>query len=327
MAGTKTLNKGEYLFRDGDPSDAIYVIKTGKLAVTKNRGNTEIHLAELKAGDMIGEMAFFDNKPRSAGAKALERTEVIELPFKALNAQFKTFPEWLKAIVRAMNTHLRNANQKLRLLEKAAGEEDAVFTSHLIVQLFAILGLVTERFGEKADGPGILVPMGKLRTYTIQVFQLPTNKMQKLLDVLQQHEYVDVKDLGEGRVQLTVHRKEEIFELLEYYNDYLFTEASKRVDILEKELKPMQALVHFGKDLQPNSKGLVTFNLTEIQEKSFVQLKFQVAVDDFDSLISKGLMGEKVSSKEGHLTSEVDLENIRKLYRHWTLLYTLLNYK
>jgi CRP/FNR family cyclic AMP-dependent transcriptional regulator len=78
--GVKTLKKGEILFREGDPSDAMYVIKKGRIAITKAKGTKEIVLAELVPGEMLGEMAFFDDKPRSAGAKASVDAEVIALP-------------------------------------------------------------------------------------------------------------------------------------------------------------------------------------------------------------------------------------------------------
>ena len=43
--------------------------------------------------------------------------------------------------------------------------------------------------------------------------------------------------------------------------------------------------------------------------------------------LKKELMGEKVSNKEGHLTSEVDYEHLKTLSTHWNLIHTLLNYK
>ncbi len=112
------LQKGDVLFREGDESDAMYVIKTGCIAITKSKGSSEIILAELKNGEMLGEMAFFDSKPRSAGAKATLDTELIVFPFEALHSQFQNFPEWLRVMVKTINSHLREANLKIKNLEK-----------------------------------------------------------------------------------------------------------------------------------------------------------------------------------------------------------------
>ncbi len=72
MAEQKKIAKDTYLFRDGDAPDAMYIIKSGTFAVTKTKGNSEIVLAEINAGAMVGEMALFDNKPRSANGESDE---------------------------------------------------------------------------------------------------------------------------------------------------------------------------------------------------------------------------------------------------------------
>ena len=132
MAGQlKDLKKGDILFREGDPSDAMYVIKKGRIVITKTKGSGEIELAELVAGEMLGEMAFFDNKPRSAGARAKQDASVIALPFSALYAQFQTFPEWLKAMVRTINGKLRDANAKIKTLEKESAAETTAFNPYI----------------------------------------------------------------------------------------------------------------------------------------------------------------------------------------------------
>src|ERR1044072_774938 len=124
MAGVKKLGKNDILFREGDPSDAMYVIKAGRIAITKAKGSGEIILAEKVNGEMLGEMGFFDNKPRSAGAKATQDSEVISLPFASLHAQFKTFPEWLKAMVKTINAHLRDANTRIKNLEAVSSDNE-----------------------------------------------------------------------------------------------------------------------------------------------------------------------------------------------------------
>src|SRR5580704_9516417 len=204
MSAVKKLNKGDVLFKEGDASDAIYVIKTGRIAITKAKGSGEIVLAEKKNGEMLGEMAFFDNKPRSAGAKAIQETEVITLPFTSLYAQFKTFPEWLKAVVKTVNSHLRDANIRIKNLETATNDSDEMFPQHMITRLTAIISLVGFKCGEKQADGSLLISQFTLRNYCIQIFQQPTNRLDKMMDVLQGLGLMKIEDLTEGKKRITL---------------------------------------------------------------------------------------------------------------------------
>ncbi len=321
MSGLKNLKKGEILFKEGDESDAMYVIKTGKIAITKAKGSSEITLAELGPGDMMGEMAFFDNKPRSAGARALVDTAVIELPFKSLNAQFKTFPEWLKAIVRTVNNHLRNANQKIKNLERAADEDTLVFPPHTITRLIGILAMVGHRFGEK-EGDVTVVPAGTLRRYTIQIFQQPTNKMQTMMDALSGLGHMKVEDLGEGRQKITINSVDFFFSFVDFYNDYLFKDESKRTTIEEKELKPLRALLFYGAKVLPDEKGIVRVNLTQMQNDSMRDLNYLFSTDDVNSLMEKKVVMEKLS-EEGKIILPFELKELQRITPYWEIVHAL----
>ncbi|MEO0334780.1 MAG: cyclic nucleotide-binding domain-containing protein [Pseudomonadota bacterium] len=325
-SGVKEIKKGEILFREGDPSDAMYVIKKGRIAITKAKGSKEIVLAELVAGEMLGEMAFFDDKPRSAGAKASVDAEVIALPFVALHAQFKTFPEWLKAMVKTVNSHLRNANQRIKNLEQANTEEKEMFPPHMITRLVAIISLVGMKCGEPAEGNDghILIPYGVLRNYCIQIFGAPTNKMDKIMEVLQTKGIMEVEDIGEGKKRVTCKDHAFLTEFVDWYNKYLFSEESKRITVDEKELIPLNALVHFAAKKTAEDNGNITINLTEIQNESMKELGQVVEVHAFDSLAEKGLIGERVSAQGGILTTTFKLENVTSIYPMWDLVYTLL---
>lgn len=326
MNGPRQLRKNDYLFREGDPSEAMYVIKSGKLGVLKSKGNSEITLAELGPGDMIGEMAFFDNKPRSASAKALADTVVIELPFKSLNAQFKSFPEWLKAIMRTVNNHLRNANQKIKVLEKSDEESNAVFPPHTVTRLCAILGMVAKIYGEKPEKPdpakpnATLAPPGTLRRYTIQIFQQPTAKMQTMTEVLQSLGHMKIEDLGEGKQRLTVYDPDFLIRFVDFYNDFLFKSEDKRTSVEEKEMKTIKALLFYGSKLPKNEKGEVKANLTQMQNDSMRDLGALFNVDDVNSMIEKKLLGEKFSV-EGGLGMSFNLTELETQYPYWEIIH------
>lgn len=319
MAGPRILKRGEILFREGDPSEVMYVIKSGRIAITKAKGSSEIQLAELGPGDMLGEMAFFDNKPRSAGARAMVDTSIIELPFKALNAQFKTFPEWIKAIMRTVNTHLRNANTKIKNLEKTVDSDATYFTPHLVTRLAAVLAFVAHRFGEKVP-EGFLVPPNRLRNYTIQIFQQPTSKMARFQEVLQGLGYMKVEDLGEGKQKITLFAPDMLLEFVDFYNDWIFKSDEKRTTIEDKELKPMRALVHFGKKTEPDGKGFTKVNLTAMQNDSMRELGYLFVADDVNGLIEKAVIGEKQSG-EGGIFTAFNMAQLEMLIQFWEIIH------
>lgn len=323
MAGQlKEYRKGDLLFREGDVSDAMYVIKKGRIAITKAKGAGEVELAELGPGEMLGEMAFFDNKPRSAGARAKQDSTVIILPFTALYAQFKTFPEWLKAMVKNVNGKLRDANAKIKNLEKETHADATMFTPYLITRLCAIIALMGFKCGEK-EGDGLVIPYTTLRNYCIQIFQTPTTKLDKMMEALQGLGIMKVEDIGEGRKKVTILKHEVLAKFVDFYNEYLFKDESKRVTIVEKEMPAMKALIFYGRKALPNEKGVVKINLTEMQNNSMKDLGYLFSVNDTDSMAEKKLLQDKQSGDGGILTQAFNLKEIEMIYPYWEIIFAL----
>jgi len=72
---TQTFRANEIIFSEGDPPGALYIIQSGKVAISTGGAEVRTHLAERKEGDVFGEMALVDNQPRSATATAV--TDVV----------------------------------------------------------------------------------------------------------------------------------------------------------------------------------------------------------------------------------------------------------
>lgn len=68
--------KGEIIFRQGYPGDHAYIVKEGEVEIFFEENDfTEKQLAILGVGEMFGELALMDDKPRSASARAY--TDVV----------------------------------------------------------------------------------------------------------------------------------------------------------------------------------------------------------------------------------------------------------
>lgn len=74
------------LIREGEPTDALYVVLRGTLAVcVEAMGGEEI--ARLSRGEVVGEMSFIDTRPPSATVKAIEDSVVWSIPRMKLAAK------------------------------------------------------------------------------------------------------------------------------------------------------------------------------------------------------------------------------------------------
>ena len=89
-ASVLVFKPGEVLFREGEPGDALHLIRTGSVTISRHMEGREVVLAYVPAGQYVGEMALVSNLPRSATATAAVATETIRIEgdsFKTLLAR------------------------------------------------------------------------------------------------------------------------------------------------------------------------------------------------------------------------------------------------
>jgi CRP/FNR family cyclic AMP-dependent transcriptional regulator len=77
----RTLKAGETLFRKGDPGSAMYVIEEGEIEILLPVGPpvNEMILSTLKEGEFFGELSLFADTPRTASARAVTATKLVEM--------------------------------------------------------------------------------------------------------------------------------------------------------------------------------------------------------------------------------------------------------
>jgi CRP-like cAMP-binding protein len=87
----RTIDPNELIFAEGDRGDGVYFILEGKAkAVTSSTTRSEIVLGELNRGEIFGEMALIDDKPRSASV-------ITVTPCKIAFITKKDFNEFIEA--------------------------------------------------------------------------------------------------------------------------------------------------------------------------------------------------------------------------------------
>jgi CRP-like cAMP-binding protein len=137
-AAKRALRRGELLFREGDEPNSLYVVRRGRIAMeTRSPDGRESVIAIMEAGDLFGELPLFDGQGRSADARCLESSEVLEIAYDVVREELTADPTLLWGVVAILASRLRSVNAALadavfldvtgrtakRLLE-VAGDED-----------------------------------------------------------------------------------------------------------------------------------------------------------------------------------------------------------
>jgi CRP-like cAMP-binding protein len=89
----RTYPKGSMVFAEGEPGQELFIIQKGSVTITKVVDNNEVILAVLKPGDIFGEMALLEAKPRAASAVAYEECLLMAVNRANFELMIRTQPQ------------------------------------------------------------------------------------------------------------------------------------------------------------------------------------------------------------------------------------------
>lgn len=108
------LGAGDVLFHEGDPSDAMYLLLSGRLKVYAcGDGGREVVYNELGPGELLGEM-LLDGGQRSASVQAMEPSDCLMVDSNDVHGMLRAHPEFAEALVLGLIARLRHATRTIR---------------------------------------------------------------------------------------------------------------------------------------------------------------------------------------------------------------------
>jgi CRP-like cAMP-binding protein len=315
------LAKNDILFREGDSSESMYLIKSGRIAIIRSNAakDKEVILSEKVHGELLGEMAFFDGLARSAGAKAMVPSEVIELPFKALQDQFQLSPSWLKVMVKTMVTQLRKANVRIRNLENITSDAYDIVAPHTLLNVITIMHLLSYKSAKNSEGLPVF-DYKELYFYVRQVFDQEGQKLKRIVAALQELKILSVTGEPTSESQkVTLIEHSTLCDFIEWFTAHIGLSDAERVTLEPSESMVLDILAHFSRELPPDKLGQVRLNLLPVEEKSKDELHLPFKATDIDGLVRKGLMKPRFMVDDITYTS-FNLSEIQRLSKFWRII-------
>jgi len=102
----RSFEKDQIVFCEGEPGDELFVIQKGSVKIIKVTDDNEILLAVLKAGDIFGEMALLESKPRAAGAVAYENCQLMAVNRENFQQMIKAQPQLIARLTTLLSERI-----------------------------------------------------------------------------------------------------------------------------------------------------------------------------------------------------------------------------
>ena len=153
------IKRGTDLFLENDEANALYIVVEGRIAIIKSFvDRKDSMVALIESGDLFGEMGLFEDQLRSASSRAVENSQLIEVPYPPIRRALEARPSLLWTLVALLARRLRLTDEALadamfldvtgrtakRILE-IAGDSDEFIIPLTQEELAGMVGASRER--------------------------------------------------------------------------------------------------------------------------------------------------------------------------------------
>lgn len=144
-------DKGETIFREGEPADRIHFVHIGRVKIVKAAGGRDLILEILGPGEPVGAVAVFERRPFPASAVTLEPSGILSIPEREFFTLLESRPEMMRRLLAGLTLRLMMVNKRMADLTGSA--------EYRAARLFLTLG---DRVGIATTG-GLKIPLALSR--------------------------------------------------------------------------------------------------------------------------------------------------------------------
>ena len=171
------LEEGQVLFREGAPSEKLYVIRDGELQGTNSRNSV---VNTYGPGVLIGELSLLKKEPCTETVTATEDSELIEITPDNLDETLEQEPAWFKSIITFLTGRLQIAGDNKRKSDKIKA----------LPSLLYILDSLSARNKTNTES---YISLSEVMDGVENLFNLSRDNIEDLLKILEDLEILKVQ--------------------------------------------------------------------------------------------------------------------------------------
>jgi CRP-like cAMP-binding protein len=149
LLGERCYAKDDYIFFEGDPPEALYIVWTGRVKLLRHsREGRDVVLDVIGPNRLLGEMSVFEGAPYDSTAQAMEPTALISIARQDFLTLLRRFPRLSLTVIAELGRRLRSASD---LVHSLAVERVARRIARVLLKMADAAGVPAAEGGTLID--------------------------------------------------------------------------------------------------------------------------------------------------------------------------------
>ncbi len=313
------VEKGQYIYRQGEISDSLYFINSGEIGLFSTKLQNSTLLTSLGPGQIVGDLGYFTGGVRTSDAIAMVPTDCTRVTYEMVRLQFEAIPPWIRAMTRTMATQVQSYSKEIKPLRDH--EDGAVLSRLVLARAWAALTLVPQQYGERR-GDHLYIDWPALRTLSNLCFREISQRVLQLADALQAQDLCRVTVESGGPSQITILAPDTMAKFLSFYTRAITNNSPELTRLKPVEIATLTTLSNPELKAVPIHRGQVEIDLADFIALANRTGHPEVSATSVDLLQVYGLELNKASTDAG-VKIRFHQQEVTSRAKFWSILQTL----
>ncbi len=326
MEASKTLKRGELLFKEGEPIQNIYVIKSGKMSLFVERSGKKIEIMTMGPSQVLGEQALLSLARAQMSAEATTETKLIEMPLEAMKSQYAASTAGMKLMMKSLVDELKVAQASVRSFKME--QDKSPCPQVFIAKIFCMLNLVARHTGQVVPEKPLerIVDWNTLKLYTSRMFLDSPQRMRSLLDLLLKLKLAELKieknENGEDELtRIHLFNIQMIEDFMEFYQYNLY--KGGRAEVLYPDAlahRVAKCLLKVTEGAEADRKGVIRVEWNNVLKDAKTQFNLDVKDTHLNAMEKKGLFVKRQSQDNGPAILSFERAEFQRTTQFWDFI-------
>lgn len=324
MSSVRVLKKGEFLFKEGDKIQTIFVVQSGQMSLCILKNKKNIDLMSIGAGYVFADLFVLGAQTYSYAVMATQETKVAEIPMDVFKPQYEALHQVHKTFIKSLSEKLKWTLNEVKTAKFEKNPNPC--SEEAVPKVFGVIYHASNHKGKKV-GARVTVDWLTLRQYSQRIFGESLKRLEQatqLLVKLKMAEYVmghspddpDGPQEIQGFVLYDQAALESFFEFYQYY--YFKGGKSELLKFDEPNYNVLRILLMAYEGIEADRFGIVTRDFNEVVE-FFKEYGISLGQGHFVSLEAKGLFCKR-KTLDNKVLLQFELKEFKTQIEIWRII-------